>query len=214
MNYNTIKLYGKTLFFRRGMTILVNLTFRCNLKCEYCNMIIPTGKIKMFDHGFDFWVNKIENFTSIHKVKEIMVSGGEPTLISWMPNFVHWLLNKGYHVTILCNGFRVDRILEIPNSYRLQVSMSYHHHTDKVEMQRKYDVLASRGYRVNIKELLDGKPRQFSYSIPALRHCTKPEHLLMEDKSFPVLNFGANGQLYSGCYAMYEDCAVPKEEQK
>jgi len=212
-NYNRFKTYGKSLWFRKGRSILVNLTFRCNLSCEYCNMILTTGKIQMHDHDLEFWKAKIENFTTIHKTKEVMVSGGEPTLIPWLPEFLQWLLDKGFHVLVLSNGFKVERLLEVKPHYRLQYSFSYHHDTPYAEMKHKYDILRMRGYRINIKELKDGKPKMFSHSIPAVRHCATAADLLLEDITFPVLNFGANGQLYSGCAAMYEDLAVPKDKQ-
>jgi len=211
VNYNTIKLYGKSLALRRGISILVNLTFRCNLACTYCNMILPTGKIRMFDLGLDFWKEKIELFSSIHKVKQVQVSGGEVTLIPWMPEFVRWLLGKGFHVLILSNGYNIDRLMKIPKHYRLQFSFTYHHHTDKDEMWAKYEFLTNLGYRVNLKEIPDGKPKVFDSSIPALRCCQNADDLLKEDKCFPMFNYGPNGRLYSGCYEMYLDCAIPKD---
>ena len=214
MNYSKIKLYGKTLALRRGGRVLVNLTFRCNQHCEYCNMILPTGKVQMHDHDLEFWKAKIGHFTSIHKVREVQVSGGEPTLIKWMPEFVRWLLGKGFHVLILSNGFNVNRFLEIPKHYRLQISMTYHHgEVERDEMTRRYNTLRSRGYRVNIKEIRGHGEKEYKFSWPSVRLCRNADDLLLEDRTFPLLNFGPNGQLYDGCHSMYLDLAVPKAEQ-
>jgi uncharacterized radical SAM superfamily Fe-S cluster-containing enzyme len=177
-------------------------------------MILPTGKIRMFDNDLEFWKAKIEHFTSIHKVREIQVSGGEPTIVKWMPDFVKWLLDKGFHVLVLSNGFNADRFLEIPPHYRFQISMTFHHgETTREAIKAKYDALTSLGYRVNIKEIRGEGEKQFDFSWPSVRLCRNADDLLLEDKTFPMLNFGPNGQLYDGCHSMYLDCAVPKDEQ-
>lgn len=214
MNYNKIKLYGKTLALRRGMRILINLTFKCPFHCWYCNMILPTGKIRMFDKDLDFWKKKVEHFTSIHKVREIQVSGGEPTTVKWMPEFVNWLLGRGYHVLVLSNGFNHKAFLSIKPHYRFQISITFHHgETTREAIKAKYDELTSLGYRVNIKEIRGEGEKQFGFSWPSVRLCRNADDLLKEDQTFPLLNFGPNGQLYSGCHEMYLDCAVPKEQQ-
>ena len=38
-----MKLYGKTLMFRRGKMLNINLLYECNLTCTYCSLEMPTG---------------------------------------------------------------------------------------------------------------------------------------------------------------------------
>lgn len=119
-----MKWYGKTLKLRRGVTLQISLLYACNLFCEYCSLEMPTGiRPEAKQSTLEEWKTYIKNFPT--KIKEVYVSGGEPTLVKWLPELLTWLLNEGYHVTVFTNLFNPD-LLMVKNSYRYQIIASYH----------------------------------------------------------------------------------------
>jgi molybdenum cofactor biosynthesis enzyme MoaA len=119
-----MKLYGKTLWFKRGAMLNINLLYECNLACTYCSLEMPTGiRPKAKRVGLDDWKNFITYFTSKNKIREVYVSGGEPSLVKYMPELVNWLIGKGFHVALFSNLYNPDRILQINKSYRFNLSL-------------------------------------------------------------------------------------------
>jgi organic radical activating enzyme len=139
-----MKLYGKTLRFKRGIFLNLFLTFRCTLKCDYCILKLPT-KIypKSKEVGLDVWKDLISNFSL--KIKEVSVSGGEPTLYPYFAEFVNWLLDKGYHVKIYSNLTNPSPINDIKKSYRLIINATNHKHKaflgNYLEMKHRVNVI-------------------------------------------------------------------------
>ena len=146
-----MKLYGKTLKFKRGITIQIALTYACNLSCEYCSLHIPTGKRpKAPQSSLSDWQRYIKNFPI--KIKEVYVSGGEPSLIKWMPDLVNWLLDQKYHVTLFTDLYNPSLILQIKRSYRFQIVSTYHHSDSMLRFDSAYLALKNK-YRIEVDEI-------------------------------------------------------------
>jgi organic radical activating enzyme len=132
-----MKWYGKTLKFKRGVTIQISLLYACNLGCEYCSLEMPTGKRPEAKQAtLQEWITYIKNFPA--KIKEVYVSGGEPTLVKWLPELLEWLLKEGYHVTVFTNLYNV-KLLMIKDSYRYQILASYHKPPEEKSNPKLYD---------------------------------------------------------------------------
>lgn len=156
-----MKWYGKTLKLRRGVTVQISLLYACNLFCEYCSLEMPTGiRPEAKQSTLEEWKTYIKNFPT--KIKEVYVSGGEPTLIKWLPELLTWLLDEGYHVTVFTNLYNTS-LLMVKNSYRYQIIASYHKPIPGTKNPEKYDIknkfethyhkLVEKGYRVEVDEI-------------------------------------------------------------
>ena len=115
--------YYKLLRLHRGISMGIYLTWKCNFNCSYC----PVPVSDYFDPNewtFGHWLNFLKTFPV--KIKEVALSGGEPTLRPGIVEFVNKLLDAGYFVTIYSNLSRPDVLNEIRTSPRLIILTNYH----------------------------------------------------------------------------------------
>jgi organic radical activating enzyme len=125
MNWNIIKLYGKTLLLRRGVTLNIFLDYKCTLSCEYCCLKLPSGHYPNLETStLDEWEEFINRWPT--KIKEVTISGGEPAMISYLPDLANWLLEKGYHVKVFSNLTIPEPFEKIKNNYRFIITSTYH----------------------------------------------------------------------------------------
>lgn len=82
------------------------LTKTCNLRCRHCS----------FDAGIKAReeLTKKEVFNPIDQIYEMMVpnltiSGGEPTLIEYLPELIEFIAKKPIKTHLMTNGFKIDR---------------------------------------------------------------------------------------------------------
>ena len=132
-------------FFRRGKSILLKPTLRCNLNCKYCSTKLTTGKkpVCKRELGFRDWEHILEHHDSI---KEITISGGEPFLYRDIVKLVTYLLNRKIMVSIHTN-LTSKRGLKLPKSKRLFIKATYHSGVD-IEKFIKNLELYKKKYRV------------------------------------------------------------------
>ena len=92
----------------RGMLnhIYLLLTKACNLKCRHCSV----------DAGFkgNAELTKKEVFDLIDQIYEMMVpnitiSGGEPTLIEYLPELIEYIAKKPIKTHLMTNGYEIER---------------------------------------------------------------------------------------------------------
>ena len=184
-----MKFYGKTLRFKRGITLQISLLYPCNLACEYCTLDMPTGKRPISKQStLEDWKFYIKNFPV--KIKEVFVSGGEPTMIKWLPELLEWLLAEKYHVTVFTNLFN-PKMLKVKPNFRYQIIATYHHSDNQERFDKAYKEL--EGYRVDVQEI-GSKKLPYSKVIPF----TNNEEL--QSKLFRV---SPDLQLYTSCYEHY-----------
>jgi len=158
-----MKLYGKTLMFKRGKMLNINLLYGCNLSCSYCSLEMPTGnRPKAKRVGLEDWKTFVNEFTSKNKIREIYVSGGEPTMVKYLPDLVNWLLSKGFHVVVFSNLFSPERLLQIKKSYRFKVQATFHSNDDIINrFELAYQKVKAK-HRVDVDEI--GK-QLLTYSV-------------------------------------------------
>ena len=184
-----MKLYGKTLKLRRGVSIDIYPSFLCNLSCCYCALKIPNGKYP--DRGYEMslqeWKDFINNFPV--KIKEVCITGGEPGLWKGIAELTNWLLDEGYHVKIFSNLTVIAKFLEIKPSYRFIISATFHHGQNSYNFSQKYKVL-SKLFRIDVYEF-GGRVLDFSM----------PHKMFHTTKDFPQGGFkiSPDGQILIGC---------------
>lgn len=87
------------------------LTHRCNLRCRHC--YISAGKESLNELTLEGWKHGFDNlFSSIPK-PDITISGGEPTLVSYIPELIHFLRPKTRRIVFYTNGLNdINHILD------------------------------------------------------------------------------------------------------
>lgn len=84
----------------------VILTGACNFACPYCQTL-GGDKAPTIDKDFAFAL--IESMLK-YGLRELRLSGGEPTLIPWLPDLVEFAVSKGIRVAVSTNGYAPERI--------------------------------------------------------------------------------------------------------
>ena len=196
-----IELYSKTLWFKLGCRIDFKLTYRCDQMCDYCIIKVPSGvRAESKESTFAEWIKFFEDFPT--RIREVMVCGGETTLIGWMPELVNWLLGRGYHVTVYSNLRTIRPFLRMRRSYRLQLSATYHHAADAAQFDASYKLLRRMGFRVNVDEIDDRTEdwkQVLPYSTVKKMICT-PEEVVEMDKKVRQFVVAPDRTIYFGCY--------------
>lgn len=115
-------LYRLTKAIKRGNKVTLQLTTHCNLTCSYCNLIWVNGKYPFSSTTLSFkeWKSIIDKWTD---VKEVALSGGEPTIYKDFDILLDYLL-KRFHVLIFTNG--VKKLKSYPFKYNLRYIISKH----------------------------------------------------------------------------------------
>jgi uncharacterized radical SAM superfamily Fe-S cluster-containing enzyme len=193
MNYNTFKLYWKTLLFRRGVTIALVLTYKCNLDCPYCILKVPKGVYPSSEVStLAEWKEFIKRFPV--KIKEVYLSGGEPTLYPDFVELTNWLLDEGYHVKVFSNLLNINSLLKIQRSYRFIITSTFH--TDKEMFMRNYWIIKML-HRVDVHELGIKRLQLDSLVMPLVNDPDK-----VGGYNFTIT---PDRKIYIGCYdAVYD----------
>ena len=191
-----MKLYSKTLKLKRGYTLGLNLLYACNLKCTYCSLEMPTGKRPTSKQStLEQWKEYVKNFPC--KLKEVTISGGEPTLIDWLPDLINWLLKEGYHVMLFTDLFNASLIRKVNPSYRFHIVSTFHHTDSQLRFESAYHSL--KGFNIVVHEIVSellGIRKRLSFSI------AKPFNTMdvLKDDEFRV---SPDLQLFISCYDHY-----------
>lgn len=121
--------YGLRKRLVRGDSMLLFLTFRCTLKCDYCALKYIDGKYPESDEiTLSEWKRIVKSFP--RKIREVKITGGEPMLMPWFPEFVNWLIDEGYFVLVITN---MTLKKEIKESYRL-IFIATNHEGSKFQL--------------------------------------------------------------------------------
>lgn len=190
-----MRLYEKTLWFRRGVMLQINLTYACNFHCKYCSVDMVKGhRPNTKSITLEQWKEKVRTFPA--KVREVFVCGGEPTLIKWMPDFVNWLIDEGYHVVVFSNLYKPLEFLKIKRSYRFQIRTTYHHIDEEtLERFEKHYFFLKKHHNIFVDEIGEQK---LNYSL------VKP-YLTMDDLKIPEFRYAPDGRLYTSHYELSEN---------
>jgi organic radical activating enzyme len=201
------RLYWKTLFINkkkghalsRGADIVLVLTTKCNLHCDYCPMFLDNDKYPKFDEcSIDEWKTFIENFPEW--LSQIYISGGEPSLIPWVSEFINWLTGRGHHVVLLTNLFKPETFLGIKEHWRF-VCLSTLHKGNKYK-SKFYDAADELNYRFRliIQEL--GKTTS---SWSKKKEFYTDDFWYIKDKHYHAMpDAPRTNTIYLGCVAGYK----------
>ncbi len=143
---------GKAGRFTRGAAVTVTLSTKCNLKCPYCPLLDFRTKFPHWnEYGLEDWKEYIEKFPE--HVSLVLISGGEPTLVKWLPEFANWLLDTGRKVVIFTNLAVPERFENIKKSTRLQIQATFHHHDNAQRYWSALSMVRNYGHKVDTVEI-------------------------------------------------------------
>lgn len=195
---NNVFRYGICKRLKRGIKINLSPSWRCNLQCEYC--ILKTSGKKKYpqDHDeikpIEYWKEWISTFPV--KIREVAISGGEPTLIPYLIELVNWLLSEGYYVLILTNLTNWTNLCYIKPSRRLRIEATLHECYDKDLFLEHYNIV-SIWHRVDVIEI-EKKELSFSKTVP----WSSEETSRRIDKNY--LKAAPDGTIYRNCFERNE----------
>lgn len=156
----TVNPVGSNFFSRkggklsRGASVTLTLSTRCTLHCPYCPLMHEREEYpddKWETCSMEEWQELIDKFPEWMSC--VLISGGEPTLIKWLPEFVNWLLDSGRKVVIFTNLAVPTRFENIKKSSRLQIQATYHHEDLVTRFTNAYDKVTNYGHRVDATEI-------------------------------------------------------------
>ena len=105
--------------------LAIAITTNCNYKCFYCK---PTGEnIKTNLKG-------TINFESIKKIIKVAyelgitifrITGGEPTMVEYLPELINYIMNLGENTKIRLNtnGYKLNNILDTIEHYKERIDI-------------------------------------------------------------------------------------------
>lgn len=202
-----MKLYGKTLSlkrlltFKRGVSLTMILTTRCNLHCDYCPMFLNDNKYPKYGEStFEEWVAFFDRYPEHEApIYQVEISGGEPSLYPYLSQLVNFLLKRGKHVVLYTNLWNVDEINKITPHYRFRIK-AVHHKTDSIYRFKKcYDKLNPKFDKI-INEL---DYQRFADS--KLIHKFTPDEIRAFNAFHVAPDSATTGRIFCGCEPIYKE---------
>ena len=191
----------KSRWWHRGTDLAIVLTTRCNLHCDYCPMFYGSNRYPRFKEStLEEWKEYFENYPEW--ISQIYITGGEPTLVPYLPDLINWLIERGHHVILFTNLLNSELLLFIKNSWRFILFPTYHHSDDKDRYFTALNKLNDVGYRIISQELEDNKIFGFS------KHKDKftEEWFNNFNKLYHISPDAPHSKkMYLGCVALYKD---------
>lgn len=184
-----------------GVNISISPTFRCNYDCEYCSMKLQNGKRKITSEvGIDEWLHLVDHFP--FRLREVVISGGEPTLVSYFADLVNALLKRGKMVTIFTN-LSNERLFDCTPSPRLRIAATFHPSPSVNFAQARKGLFLDRvrmlkgaGYQITVDEIGEKK---LPISTDLKTKLTDGE----QTKIYTMLRVAPDLSIYISCYDLF-----------
>lgn len=156
--------YGLMKRLRRGFRVQLFLTFKCNLDCGYCTLKFADGEMPVSETmQLEDWQHVITDHFP-HKIREVVLTGGEPMILPYYSELVNWMLSRGLFVTVYSN-LMTSGGLKVNPSYRYRIASTYHHSASKEKFEKMLEKYREK-YRVDIEEIGDTKKIEASHLKP------------------------------------------------
>lgn len=153
---------------RRGATVSMFPSFKCNYHCDYCllrtNGVFPENELL----SFDSWKERLTDLdialknSTGHGIKEIGLLGGEPTLLPYFADLCHWIIEKRWQLMVFTNLSNL-KMLEVKPSLLLRVEATYHYKANKHDFLIRYKAV-NKIHRTIPRQLLGVDTEVLSYT--------------------------------------------------
>jgi MoaA/NifB/PqqE/SkfB family radical SAM enzyme len=132
-----------------GLRVDSLITFDCTFACDYCYRMVTGKRPKSEVKKLYEWKKFINEFPE--KIKVMGITGGEPTIMWWLPDYINFLHEKKIHVNLFTNLAFPERIFEVKQISNFTVIASFHEQFDhRSEFDKKVFALRKAGYKVQI----------------------------------------------------------------
>lgn len=148
------------------MEFLINLTYRCNLRCEMCTQYGDNFKENANNElDVQSWINFLDTIKDLEPKPKIILMGGEPLIYRDIEKIILYAADLGINSHIITNGFYLDKYLPILNKTNTCITISIDglgdiH--DKIRCQKglfdkiistldKIDYLQKNGSKIELK---------------------------------------------------------------
>lgn len=163
-----------------GLRVTIIPTYSCNFNCSYCSKDVfgdtPVAPRKSLEDWQKYLTDLDTTFRNDgSKIKEIILNGGEPTLLPYFINMCNWITER-WLLTIYTNLWNIDKLSMVRPTTRLIVHATFHcdqiTHTDFNRNWRELDKI----HRVTVDEI--GRKRLVNpYKRTRLKPFTTQEKL-------------------------------------
>lgn len=128
-----------------GRNMHLCLTHRCNLHCRHC--YLQAGVSKRTELDLVQWKQAFSRLMAIIARPDITISGGEPTVVPYLPELVKYLHEAGARLTLYTNGTRDVKEL-VPYLNGVQVSLEGF-------SAETHDYIRGKGVFCKVREFLE-----------------------------------------------------------
>ncbi len=107
------------------MEFILNLTYRCNLRCEMCTQYGDNYKEKALEElDIKYWLNFLDEIKDINPKPKIILMGGEPFLYKDFTTLFKTAHKFGIKTHIITNGLLLDKYLDILKETDTSITIS------------------------------------------------------------------------------------------
>ena len=118
--------YGIRRRLKRGIRVRIRPTFKCSLDCYYCGNKMGFLKERPIENSTIRGLGWLKIIDKVPwKIKEIWISGGEPSIYPDIVPLVEGLLDRKYLITIFTN-LTNDKLSELPKSDLIRIEATFH----------------------------------------------------------------------------------------
>ena len=202
-NYHDQEKRKKNRWWNKGTDLAAVLTTRCNLHCDYCPMFFYDQKYPKFKEStLEEWKEFFEFYPDW--ISQIYLTGGEPTILPWLPELVNWLVDRGHHVILFSNLLKPETLYPIKKSFRFILYPTFHKGQDNPERYQE----AVRKLKENTKFRIFSQEMSESHVFGWSKHkqLFTPEWYETYNKLYHVAPDGPKThKVYLGCIRLYKD---------
>lgn len=107
------------------MEFIINLTFRCNLRCKMCTQYGEHYKEHaMAELDIDDWINFLEQIKDVNPKPKLILMGGEPLLYKHFEKIFKTANLYKIQTHIITNGYYLDKFLPILKDTETNITIS------------------------------------------------------------------------------------------
>lgn len=144
----------KLLLFKRGISLSIVLKWKCNAKCSYClnDVVNPNIRNRTEYSSMNEILEYLSKFPL--KIKQISLTGGEPSLHPEFHLLTNELLKLNYNVLIYTNLINIDKLLKIKPNKRLKIYTTYHENAGSI-FESNYNKIKKHHKLIICKEFIE-----------------------------------------------------------
>lgn len=105
------------------MHIVAEMTYNCPAKCSFCPLKKETDVRTMPFNKFKLALELFSIYFRGHR-KLLTISGGEPSTLKGLKDYVDVARSLGYRITVITNGWYPEKVLEAQPDF-VQISLDY-----------------------------------------------------------------------------------------